>query len=100
MAATKAKIPKALREQVWLAYAPTQFEAKCSVGWCTNTVTPFRFHVGHNLAEAKGGKTCVENLRVVCPNCNLSMGTLSIDEWAAKYAPPPPHVKPSCFCFL
>jgi hypothetical protein len=85
----KAKIPKALREQVWLSYKGKQFEKKCSVRWCTNVVTPFQFHVGHNVAESKGGPTQLSNLRVVCAACNLSMGTQSIDEWSASVQPPP-----------
>ena len=87
-AAKKAAIPKALREQVWLAYGGERFVKKCSVWWCTNKVTPFQFHVGHNIAEAHGGPTALHNLRVVCASCNLSMGTQSIDDWSRIVAPP------------
>lgn len=78
----KEPIPKALREQVWLQYGGPQFYKKCSVSWCTNQVSAFQFHVGHNIAEAKGGPTELSNLRVICASCNLSMGTKSIDEWS------------------
>jgi 5-methylcytosine-specific restriction endonuclease McrA len=78
----KEAIPKALREQVWLQYGGPQFYKKCSVAWCTNQVSAFQFHVGHNIAEAKGGPTELSNLRVICASCNLSMGTKSIDEWS------------------
>jgi hypothetical protein len=98
-AAHKDKIPKALREQLWLQYAGAAFEVKCSVAWCRNTVTPFRFHAGHNKAEALGGKTVLQNLRVVCANCNLSMGTMSVDEFSRRYssssAPPHPTRAPA-----
>ena len=108
----KDPIPKALREQVWLQYGGPQFYKKCSVTWCTNQVSAFQFHVGHNIAEAKGGPTELSNLRVICASCNLSMGTKSIDEWSktvTKQQPPkqssyrvPVHiVEPSnnCCCY-
>lgn len=94
-AARKAKIPKALRQQVWLAYAGKKFAAKCSVAWCANRVTVFDHHIGHNVAEARGGPTALANLRIVCAACNLSMGTRSIDEWSASVRPPP-----RCFCLF
>ena len=36
------------------------------------------------------------NLRPLCPQCNLSMGTMSIDEYEKSIAPPgdtPVHIK-------
>ena len=85
----KEPIPKALREQVWLQYGGPQFYKKCSVTWCTNQVSAFQFHVGHNIAEAKGGPTELSNLRVICASCNLSMGTKSIDEWSKSVTKQP-----------
>ena len=80
---TKASIPKALREQVWIQYAGKQFERKCLVPWCKNRMTVFDFHVGHDIPEYKGGTTEIENLRPICVRCNLSMGSqYTIQEWA------------------
>lgn len=78
----KGKIPKALREQVWLRYMGRQFEGKCLVKWCTNRITVFDWEAGHNIPESKGGKTSIENLRCICSRCNKSMGdSYTIDEW-------------------
>lgn len=78
----KDKIPRALREQVWLHYAKKNFEIKCPVSWCENKISPFDFHVGHNIAEANGGTLDLNNLRPICSRCNLSMGSkYTIDEW-------------------
>ena len=78
----KDKIPKALREQVWLHYSKKEFEVKCPIKWCQNKITPFNFHVGHNIPEANGGTLDIANLRPICVNCNLSMGSkYTIDEW-------------------
>lgn len=78
----KDKIPKALREQVWITHLGKKFESKCYVSWCKNTITVFDFQSGHNIPESKGGKTDISNLYPICARCNLSMGdTYTIDEW-------------------
>jgi hypothetical protein len=92
----KDKIPKALREQVWLHYSKKEFELKCPIKWCQNKITPFSFHVGHNIAEANGGTLDIANLRPICANCNLSMGSkYTIDQWneLAK-SPSPTEIDP------
>jgi 5-methylcytosine-specific restriction endonuclease McrA len=79
---TKAEIPRALREQVWLAHAGRVYERRCLVPWCQNMMTVFDFHVGHNIPESRGGATELANLQPICARCNLSMGSqYSIEEW-------------------
>jgi 5-methylcytosine-specific restriction endonuclease McrA len=79
---TKKTIPKALREQTWVKYMGRNFEGKCQVGWCTNTITVFDFQAGHNVPEVKGGDTTLENLIPICSRCNQSMGSkYTITEW-------------------
>lgn len=78
----KDKIPKALREQVWLTHIGKKYDSKCHISWCKNRITVFDFQSGHNIPESKGGATDISNLRPICSRCNLSMGdTYSIDEW-------------------
>ena len=78
----KEKIPKALREQVWITHNGKKFQSKCRVSWCSNKVTVFDFQSGHNIPESKGGATDIKNLYPICSRCNLSMGdSYSIDEW-------------------
>lgn len=78
----KASIPRALREQVWINYAGKVFQRRCLVPWCSNMMTVFDFHVGHDKPESKGGATELKNLRPICSRCNLSMGSqYSINEW-------------------
>jgi 5-methylcytosine-specific restriction endonuclease McrA len=75
-------IPKALREEVWRRYIGTNYETKCTIGWCTNKITPFDYEVGHNIPHSKGGSSTIENLRPICSRCNKSMSdTYTIDEW-------------------
>jgi len=108
-AINKAKIPKALREQVWRSHMNDTFKGKCVVSWCTNTINVFDFEVGHNVPESKGGVTLIENLRPICSRCNKSMGArYTIDEWnkisvALRPTPPEvivvnPHVQKGGFC--
>jgi 5-methylcytosine-specific restriction endonuclease McrA len=79
----KANIPRALREQVWIQNIGPQFEHKCLVEWCQNTMTAFDFHVGHNIPESKGGATNIKNLKPICARCNLSMGNqYTITQWS------------------
>jgi 5-methylcytosine-specific restriction endonuclease McrA len=86
----KAKIPKAVREQVWLTHMGYVFEGKCKVSWCTNHINVFDFQCGHNIPESRGGETNVSNLIPICARCNNSMGNqYTIDEWNKKFAPPP-----------
>ena len=89
--AVKASIPRALREQVWIYYAGRVFQRRCIVPWCSNIMTVFDFHVGHDKPESKGGATELKNLRPICSRCNLSMGSqYSIKEWGRLSGMPRP----------
>ena len=82
MVAKKVKIPKALREQVWLKFNGRVYDAKCNVRWCKNKVDVFNYEVGHNIPESKGGPTVLENLRPLCSRCNKSMSNdYTIDQF-------------------
>lgn len=85
----KDKIPKALREQVWITHVGKKYESKCTVQWCKNRITVFDFQSGHNIPESKGGTTDLSNLRPICSRCNLSMNdNYTIDEWTQLSKPP------------
>ena len=86
----KMKIPKALREQVWITHMGHVFDGKCKITWCQNRMSVFDFQCGHNVPESKGGKTNITNLIPICARCNLSMGDqFTIDEWNARFAAVP-----------
>jgi len=89
----KKKIPKALREQVWIKHFGKVFERKCYISWCKNNINVFDFQCGHNLSEKNGGSTTLDNLYPICSRCNLSMGSnYSIDEWVKSH-----NEKNKCF---
>ncbi len=83
----KQKIPKALREQVWITNVGNQFSTKCFTSWCNNIINAFDFHCGHKIAEANGGLTNISNLIPLCSRCNLSMGTKTYNEWISLSTP-------------
>ena len=80
--------PKHLSKIVWEHYNGQVWSAKCYVPWCNNVIDCMssNWHLGHNIPESRGGETCLENLRPICSDCNLGMGSrMTIDEWIFKY---------------
>ena len=78
----KIKIPRALREQLWLTKVGRHFETKCFTNWCKNKITVFDFQCGHDIPESKGGATTLQNLVPICIRCNLSMSNVyTFKEW-------------------
>lgn len=78
----KKKIPKAVREALWISFHKGVFEAKCHTDWCPNMINAYNFQAGHNMPESKGGQTSIDNLVPICARCNLSMGNAyTFDEW-------------------
>jgi 5-methylcytosine-specific restriction endonuclease McrA len=81
----KKAIPKALKKMVWDKYIGDNVgKTKCMC--CRHQeIRQIEFHCGHVIAEAKNGKTVVENLRPICAQCNLSMGKMNMNEFIKKY---------------
>ncbi len=78
-------VPTAMRQQLWISRFGKVFQHKCSIHWCSNTITVFSFEAGHNVPESKGGPTTFDNLQPICSACNKSMGNqYTIDEWNMK----------------
>ncbi len=64
----KKNIPKALRQQVWLKYNDRKFESKCNIKWCSNIISVFDYHVGHNIPESKGGGINIDKFKLQLVN--------------------------------
>ena len=78
----KQTIPKAVREQCWIAEFGKEFQHSCYISWCTNTINVFDFHVGHDTPESEGGSLDILNLKPICARCNLSMSNnYTICQW-------------------
>ncbi len=74
----KQVIPKKIRDAVWVKYCGQGDEGICYC--CSKKVD--RYHAGwqcsHVFSENMGGEISVENLRVNCSSCNLSMGNQNL----------------------
>lgn len=82
----KKKIPKKVKEEVWVVNFGNKYDSKCYISWCSNKINVFNFHVGHDKPESKGGTDDINNLKPICDRCNLSMSNNNtIQEWNKKY---------------
>lgn len=70
----KKRVPKAIREAVWIKHVGRHFDHKCLTHWCPNKMTVFDFQTSHNIPESKGGSMELDNLYPLCGRCNQSMG--------------------------
>ena len=81
----KKQIPKTLKKLVWDTWiGPNVGCTKCLC--CKHEdIRQIEFHCGHIIAESMGGKTTVDNLRPICAQCNLSMGSINMNDFKKKY---------------
>ena len=80
------RVPKAVREQVWIKHNGKVFNKKCYIKWCNNEINVFNFQVGHDIPRSKGGSNELKNLKPICSSCNLSMSNIyTIKEWNELY---------------
>ena len=81
----KKIIPKSLKKQVWDTWiGPNVGATKCLC--CKHEeIRQIEFHCGHIISEVKGGQTNVNNLRPICAQCNLSMGSMNMNEFKKKF---------------
>lgn len=78
----RCRINPALRERVWNAHHHEEKEAQCP--FCSAPITLSTCHIAHDIPASRGGDYTINNLYPCCPNCNLSMGTQTYDEWKAS----------------
>jgi hypothetical protein len=79
----KEKIRQAIRIKVWdRDIGEDKREGPCAI--CKKPVRFESFHAAHVISEANGGTTDASNLRVACQSCNISCGTMNLDEFRAK----------------
>jgi hypothetical protein len=81
----RKKIPKHIKTLVWNKYLGSSIaSSKCMC--CREAEISIRsFDCGHVVAEAKGGDMTINNLRPICRDCNLAMGTRSMNEFTTEF---------------
>lgn len=81
-------VSSAMRARLWAHWmGPSVDEAKCPL--CDETIkrTSPCWHASHVVAAANGGETVLENLRVLCAKCNLSMHDEHMRDYVLRVAP-------------
>jgi hypothetical protein len=79
----RKRFPKSLRHTLWRSEFQDNMNGYCFVCNCATTIE--NFHAGHIISVNNGGSDNINNLRVVCSLCNLSMGTQNLSEFKHKY---------------
>lgn len=79
----KKTIPKALRMKLWESTIGDKITGNCYC--CTRQIKIDNFDAGHIIAEANGGQTTIENLKVICKPCNLSCGVQNLEEFKKTF---------------
>jgi hypothetical protein len=81
----KTPISLALKKLVWDKHIGLDIGRTKCVCCKTSEIIQISFHAGHVIAESKGGKTDVSNLKPICQNCNCSMGSINMDEFEKSF---------------
>jgi hypothetical protein len=80
----KENIPRVVKNSLWIIAFK---DSRVGVCQCCRRepITINNFHSGHVIAEKNGGSTTLDNMRCICPFCNISMKTQNMDTFIAKY---------------
>ena len=81
----KKSIPKSLKKQVWDTWIGSHIGATKCLCCKHEEIRQIEFHCGHIISEVRGGQTNVNNLRPICAQCNLSMGSMNMNEFKKKF---------------
>lgn len=69
-----------IRKELWKKnFGDIDNEGCCHC--CHNPVFFENYHAGHIISVSKGGQDHLNNLKVLCADCNLAMGTLDMETW-------------------
>jgi hypothetical protein len=80
----KENIPKTVRNCLWVNYYGNSRVGVCAC--CRREpITINNFHASHIQAEREHGKTSLDNLAPCCVQCNMSMGTMNMNDFITKY---------------
>src|SRR5690606_26944728 len=67
-------IPKTVKSKVWNTYIGNEKGISKCMCCQSHEISQMNFEAGHVIADSKGGKSTVKNLRPICSLCNKSMG--------------------------
>ena len=76
-------IPKAVRDKLWDIENKDSLHGKCFT--CNKELDYHTFHASHIVSVKNGGSDNINNLKICCITCNLSMGTRNLYEFKELY---------------
>ena len=79
----RKSIPKAVRDKLWQQNFPDTLTGLCYC--CSKTLDYHSFHASHIISVKNGGSDNINNLKICCITCNLSMGTRNLEEFKSIY---------------
>jgi hypothetical protein len=83
----KKRITHQIKKKIWHQNYGKSDIVNCPIPWCLNKIThdsrlpdaikqgASQFQAGHVISEYNGGEVSLTNLRPICKECNLSMGS-------------------------
>lgn len=80
----KQSISESKKTDVWNTYVGEDIGISMCKCCKIKQISSRRFHVGHVIAESKGGTLDIYNLRPICDKCNLSMGTKNMNDYMER----------------
>ena len=79
----RKNIPQTVRNALWTKSFNDNIQGNCYV--CNGNISYHTFHAGHKISVKMGGNNNINNLEVLCPSCNLSMGSQDLEEFKKVY---------------
>jgi 5-methylcytosine-specific restriction endonuclease McrA len=81
---TRRSLPAAVRAAVWNTWNGRDAgTGPCQV--CGFDISHQDFECGHVVAQSRGGRDTVDNLRPICRTCNRSMGADNLDDFKRQF---------------
>lgn len=80
----REQLPKTVRNALFINYFKDSRKGMCMC--CKREeITLGNFQAGHIVAHVNGGTNTLDNLVPICTLCNLSMGTMNLNDFIKKY---------------
>lgn len=76
---SKYKIPQKIRMRCWEKNIGDTISGKCYS--CNDVIKIDNYDCGHIVSRNDGGAIDIDNLKPICRPCNLSSGTMNLDDY-------------------
>jgi hypothetical protein len=79
----RSTIPSSVKDRRWRIDCGNTIDSNCQV--CSIGISYTNCHVAHVISVKNGGNNNINNLRITCMSCNLSMSTMNLNEFKKLY---------------